>query len=296
MTRTMNAALAAVMMTAGAAHTAAAQQDFRWSGRLADGQTIEIRNIKGEIRAEPSSNGEVTVTAHPRGGRGERVRVEMVRRDYGVVVCTIYPYGSDDRRGWRNDRDDDDSERRAEPRDACNSGRSMNVRDEDADVEFVVRVPAGVKLSARSVSGDVEARALRGPVDARSVSGDVHVTTAGEVRAASVSGDVFASMGRIPSRGLEFRSVSGNVTLELPAGTDANFSARTLSGEIDSDFPLTIEGRRGRSDRDDDDDDRGDWPRVRVRVGHDLRAHLGRGGPELNVTTVSGDINLRRAR
>jgi DUF4097 and DUF4098 domain-containing protein YvlB len=170
----------------------------------------------------------------------------------------------------------------------------MNVRDEDADVEFVVRVPAGVKLSARSVSGDVEARDLRGPVDARSVSGDVHVTSAGEVRAASVSGDVFASLGRIPSRGLEFRSVSGDVTLELPSGTDADFSARTLSGEIDSDFPLTIEGRRGRGD--DDDDDRGGWPRVRVRVGHNMRAHLGRGGPELNVTTVSGDINLRRAR
>ena len=76
--------------------------------------------------------------------------------------------------------------------------------------------------------------------------------------------------------------------------SDADFSARTISGEIDSDFPLTIEGRRGRRDG-DDDDDRG-WPRVRVRVGHDMHARLGRGGPELNITTVSGDITLRRAR
>ncbi|HET7228493.1 MAG TPA: hypothetical protein VFJ16_00690 [Longimicrobium sp.] len=288
MTRILNAALAATIVTA-AAQTANAQQDFRWNGRLAAGQTLEIRNIKGEIRAEPSTDGQVSVTAHPRGGRSERVRVEMVRRENRVVICTLYTGGDDGGgRWWRHDNDDDDDSR--EPRDACNQHRGMNVRDGDADVEFTVRVPAGVRLAARSVSGDVDVRGLRGPVDAASVSGDVHVSSSAEVRANSVSGDVFASLGRIPGDGLEFRSVSGNVTLELPAGTDADFQARTLSGEIESDFPLTIEGRRGRGD----DDDRGGWPRV--RVGHNMRAHLGRGGPELSVTTVSGDITLRRGR
>lgn len=283
MTRMTSAALALTMI---AAATPAAAQDFRWSGRLAAGQTIEIRNVKGDIRAEPAAGGEVTVTANYRDGRSERVRVETVRRDYGMVVCALYPSSRGSGRWGRDDDHDND-----EPRDACNPRGGMNVRDGDPEVEFVVRVPAGVRLSARNVSGDVEARGLRGPVDARSVSGDVHVTSAANVRASSVSGSVFASLGSIPVRGLEFRSVSGDVTLELPAGTDADFSARTLSGEIDSDFPLTIEGRRGR--RDDDDDDRG-WPRV--RVGHNMHARLGSGGPELSVTTVSGDITLRRAR
>jgi len=286
MTRTMSVALAAAM--AAAALPAAAQQDFRWSGRIADGQRIQINNIKGEIRAEPAAGGEVTVTAHPRGG-GD-VRVEMVRRGYGVVICAVYPSSGGGRR-WRDDDDNDDG--RNEPRDACNS-RGMNVRDRDAEVDFVVRVPAGTRLVANNVSGDVDIRGLRGPVDARSVSGDVHVSSSGEVEAASVSGDVFASLGRIPSDGLEFRSVSGNVTLELPANVDADFHARTLSGEIDSDFPLTIGGREGRRGRDADDDDDGGF--VRVRVGHNMRARLGRGGPALNVTTVSGDVNLRRAR
>jgi hypothetical protein len=287
MTRTLSIALAAAL-AAAAALPAAAQQDFSWSGRIAAGQRIQINNIKGEIRAEPSGGSEVTVTAHPHGGRG--VRVEMVRRSYGVVICAVYPSSGEGRR-WRDD-DDDDS--RSEPRDACNS-RGMNVHDSDAEVDFVVRVPAGVKLAANNVSGDVDIRGLRGPVQARSVSGDVHVSSTGEVEAASVSGDVFAALGRIPSDGLEFRSVSGNVTLELPANVDADFSARTLSGEIDSDFPLTIGGREGRRGRDDDDD--GDDGRfVRVRVGHNVRGRLGRGGPALSVTTVSGDVTLHRAR
>lgn len=281
----MTSAAVAAMMTAVAVDGAAAQ-DYRWSGRIADGQTIEIRNIKGNIRAEPAAGGEVTVTARKIGGRDERVRIEMVRRDYGVVICALYPSNGEGR-GWRHRDDDEDG--RPEPRDACNPGGGMNVRDADPEVEFTVRVPAGVKLAARNVSGDVEARDLRGPIDARSVSGDVHVASNADVRARSVSGDVYAAMGRIPSAGVEFASVSGNVTLELPAGTDADFSARTVSGEIDSDFPLTIQpGRRA------GDDDSGRY--VRVRVGHNMRAQLGRGGPDLSVSTVSGDITLRRAR
>jgi len=286
MTRTMSVALAAAM-AAAAALPASAQQDFRWSGRIADGQRIQINNIKGEIRAEPAAGSEVTVTAHPRGG-GD-VRVEMVRRGYGVVICAVYPYSGQGQR-WR---DDDDG--RNEPRDACNR-RGTNVRDRDAEVDFVVRVPAGTKLVANNVSGDVEIRGLRGPVDASSVSGDVHVSSSGEVEASSVSGNVFASLGRIPDNGLQFRSVSGDVTLELPANVDADFNARTLSGEIESEFPLTIGGRGGRRGRDDEDDDDDDGRFVRVRVGHNVRARLGRGGPMLSVTTVSGDVTLRRAR
>jgi hypothetical protein len=294
MTRIRSAALALIVTAAVAAPAAA--QDYRWSGRIAAGQEIEIRNIKGDIRAEPTSGGEVTVTGTYRDGRSGRVRVEMVRRSYGVVICALYPSSGSSGNRWGRDDDhddDDDNDRsdRNEPRDACNQRGGMNVRDGDPDVDFVVRVPAGVKLSANNVSGNVQARGLRGPVDARSVSGDVHVSSTAEVRASSVSGDVFAALGRIPARGLQFRSVSGDVTLQLPAGTDADFQGRTLSGEIDSDFPLTIEGRGGR--RGDDDDSRG---RRRMRIGQDMHARLGSGGPLLNVTTVSGDITLRRAQ
>jgi DUF4097 and DUF4098 domain-containing protein YvlB len=149
-------------------------------------------------------------------------------------------------------------------------------------VDFTVRVPAGVKLAARTVSGSVEALRLRGPVDARSVSGSVRVSTAGPVQASSVSGNVTAALGRMGGQDLAFRSVSGNVTLEVPAGIDADFEARTLSGNIDSDVPLQI-GGEGRG-------------RFGVRVGQQVHATLGRGGPTLHVTTVSGDVVLRRTR
>jgi hypothetical protein len=277
--------------------TAHTQQDFRWSGRIGLGELVEVKNIIGDVRAEPTSGDEVVVTAERSGPNPGRVRVETVRRGGGVVFCAVYAGSSDDDggRGWRSRDDGDDDE----PRDACNA-RHNSVRGEDAPrVDFVVHLPAGVRLSARSVSGDVSARGLHSPVRAASVSGDVQVSSDGPVEANSVSGNVEATLGRTGNESLSFASVSGDVTLHLPANVDADFSARTLSGEIDSDFPLSIGGRGGRNGRyddddDDDDDDRRGPGRVRVRIGQQVRGQLGRGGPDIRVNTVSGDITLRR--
>ena len=101
---------------------------------------------------------------------------------------------------------------------------------------------------------------------------------------------------RTAGESLRFSSVSGNVTLRVPASTDAEFSARTLSGSIESDFPLELgssDRRRGRDDDDDDDDD-GGRVRVHVRIGQEAHGRLGRGGTQLRVNTVSGDISLVR--
>jgi len=276
---------------------AAAQQDFHWSGRLGRGEQISVKGIIGDIRAEAASGDQVTVTAVRRGRNASRVRIETVRRSDGVVICALYPDDHEDD-GWamRRDRDDDDDGDRGEPRDACNRG-NHHVGRNAAEVDFTVRVPAGVRVSLATVTGDVYASGLHSPVRAASVSGSVHVSSDGPVQASSVSGDVEATLGRTGGQSLRFTSVSGDVTVRVPAGIDADFSARTLSGSIDSDFPLQLGAGRARRDRDDDDDDDDDRPRrVRVRIGQEANGRLGRGGPDLMVNTVSGDINLVRVR
>ena len=62
-------------------------------------------------------------------------------------------------------------------------------------------------------------------------------------------------------------------------------SAQTLSGDIESDFEL-------RRDRGYDDEEDG----VHVNIGSSAKGTIGRGGPELSVNTVSGDIRLERVR
>jgi hypothetical protein len=260
----------------------AGQEDFRWSGRLARGQEIEINGIIGNVTAVAASGDQVEVIGRRRGRGAADVRIEAVRTRDGITICTIYPQRAGRGTGRRTDVDGDGPCR----------GNNGNIDTDDASIDFTVRVPAGVKLAANTVSGDIVAEGLRSPVEAASVSGDVRVATTGPARASTVSGDVTASFGEMDRDEMEFNSVSGDVTLRLAGSVGAEVEAQTLSGEIHSDFPL----RRGHMTDDDDDDDDDGGVHVDIRIGQSARGTIGRGGAELSVTTISGDIRLERAR
>jgi hypothetical protein len=266
--------------------SAASQEDFRWAGRVARGQTIEIRGIVSDVRAELASGDQVEVVGRRIGDDADRVRIEVVENGDGVIICAVYPQrhrgdgrATDQVRGHGRDNE-------------CgnNEDGDGEIDADDARIDFTVRVPAGVKFASRTVAGDVYATSLRSAVDVATVSGDVQVSTTGTARAATVSGSVTATFGETDGEEMEFASVSGDVTLRLAGNVDAEVSAHTLSGEIDSDFPLHMQGE----DDDADDDDSGFH--INVRIGSQASGTIGRGGPELSVNTVSGDIRLERAR
>jgi hypothetical protein len=258
------------------ADRAAWQEDFRWAGRLARGQQIEIRGIVGDVHAEVASGDRVEVVGRRSGEDADRVRIEVVEGEDGVVICAIYPSrGGSDNGGRRRT-------------DACdnNNGEGGDNDAEDARIDFTVRVPAGVKFASRTVSGDVNATGLRSAVDVATVSGDVTVSTTGTARAATISGDVTATFGETDGEDMDFASVSGNVILRLAGNVGAEVRAHTLSGEIESDFDLRMRGE-------DEDDDEGG---LNIQIGSAASGTIGRGGPELNVNTISGDIRLERVR
>ncbi len=111
-------------------------------------------------------------------------------------------------------------------------------------------------VDARSVSGAVRVSAVRAPVRAKSVSGDVVIDgVEGSVEGSSVSGsiqvkgtaitraDLATTSGAIrmdaslaPGARIEAKSVSGDITLVLPARTVADFEVTTFSGGIRNDF------------------------------------------------------------
>src|SRR5471030_798583 len=149
-----------------------AQTDFQWRGRLAPGQTIELKGINGDIRATASSSGEVEVTAARTARRSNPadVRIEVVPHAGGVTICAVYP---------------------AVPGRAPNScepvreGRS-NTKDNDTVVHFDVRVPYGVGFVGRTVNGEINAESLQGDAEDYSVNGSVRLTTTGLAVASTV--------------------------------------------------------------------------------------------------------------
>lgn len=237
-------------------------QDWEWRGRVASGETIEVKGIIGDVQASAATGNEVEVLARireHRRGDAEDIEFDVIEHDGGVTICAVYPTPRDARRP-----------NECEP---GSSGR-MSTRDNDVEVTFVVRVPQGIGFAGRTVNGEVEVRSLTGDVEAHTVNGDVDVSTTGFAAATTVNGSIRAAMGRSDWSGpLEFETVNGSITLELPDGVGADVTARTVNGAIETDFPLTVQGRFS---------------------SRRLQGIIGEGGRRLWLETVNGSIRLLR--
>jgi hypothetical protein len=260
-----NQIAAAVLATlalapAGVAQERSAAGDFRWAKSLPAGQWVRVHNISGDVKVTAVDGDRVEVVGLRRGNSSfddDNVRVDVHEGRDGVTICALW--GTD---SWCDDR-------------GSHSESHGDGRRRRGSIDFEVRLPRRLKLSANSVSGDVEVTGVGDEVRAGSVSGNVRLdrVRAPAVTASSVSGDVHARIEALTGPGdLRFTSVSGDVSLELPRALDADFTMKTVSGELDSDFPLTLQGGMSR---------------------RTLSGRIGRGGRELQLTTVSGNVTLR---
>ena len=206
-----------------------AQGDFQWRGSLSPGQTIEIKGTNGTVHAGLSTSGQVEVTATRSAQRSNPadVRIEVVPHSGGVTICAVYPAAAG-----------------REPN-TCQPGAGghSSTRDNDTNVRFEVRVPAGVDFAGRTVNGNVEAESLQSDSQAQTVNGSVKLTTTGRATATTVNGSVSVELGRADwPDGATFKTVNGGITLTLPGVVDADLQAETVNGSVTSDFPITVTG------------------------------------------------------
>ena len=264
-------ALTAAMALAAPIH---AQQDsgnagrtFHWSGPIASGHWIRIRNLSGAIRVEQGTSNEVVVDAEKRGDRGDPARIRFVTVKSGadngdVLICALWDKEST--------CDVDDYH--------VHSHHSHWDDDDDNDhlnVHFTVKLPAGVNVAASTVNGQVSVDGATAQVEARTVNGSVEASTSGgPVTASTVNGDVEVHMANIGhATDLEYSTVNGSVTVTLPTKLDADVDLSTVNGSVQSDYPLTLEGR--------------------IDPKH-LHGTIGNGGLRLRARTVNGQIELRK--
>jgi DUF4097 and DUF4098 domain-containing protein YvlB len=254
-TRLFRAALAVAILP-----SFAAAEDFAWHGRVAAGRTLEVKGVNGQIEATGGA-GEAEVRAIKTARRSDpdSVEIKVIEHADGVTICALYP-----------------TPREASRPNECRPGDGgrMSTRDNDVQVKFVVRVPAGVRLAAKTVNGGISARGLDADTQAHTVNGSIKLETEGRAEAQTVNGSIEASMGRADWDGKnEFKTVNGAIHLELPGDLSAEVRAQTVNGDIETDFPLTLKGRFSR---------------------RSLQGTIGGGGRELDLETVNGGIRLSR--
>lgn len=213
--------------------------DFEWSGELAAGGRVEIGNVNGDIEVRPGSGKTVRVRGTKSGKDAAELRIDVDAKNNRVEIRPVYP------------------ERR---------------RNFDASVDFVLEVPSGIEVDAHAVNGNIDAKDVGTRLEVSSVNGEIATAGCPDVRGNTVNGAVRV---QLPARARRaaLEAVNGELEIRMAAGAGAKVQANTLSGEIESDFPLT---------------------RSRETVGRHASGTIGDGAAAIELSTVNGGIRIKK--
>lgn len=233
---------------------------FSWSGVVPSGNRIMIRNINGGVEVGRSTSGRVEVTAKKKWRRGDPDHVRIEQRNVGedVVVCALWGENA-----------------RCDERGSLSGDKNRNNRNNDVSVQFLVKVPDGVRVDISTVNGALDVNNVTADIRAVTVNGAVNARSAGgTIRAETVNGSIHVAMGSLRSANdLEYETVNGSITIELPANFGAQVELGTVNGRVTTDFPITISGTVS--------------PKR-------LRGTVGDGSTRLRASTINGSITLRK--
>jgi hypothetical protein len=286
--------LSALTLAALVAAPAAAQQT-RFTREMAAGDKLELANINGAVtvRAASGRTAEIVVTKVVKSGDGSLVKA-ILEEERGVVrVCTIYLTKDPNRSTCEGDnsvpyiRDGKDST-------VSYGGRSYKgpyrPNTFQVDMTYEVRLPEGVQLEAATVNGNVTVNGATAESEVSTVNGNIlfNGASASELNTVNgnilfdgasaselntVNGTITANLFKALRGDLEINAVNGNIQLAIPGTADADLSGDTVHGKIESAIPVTIEGKWG--------------PKS-------FTGRLGRGGPDIEMTTVNGNIVIKK--
>jgi hypothetical protein len=234
---------------------------FEWSGSVAEGQFVNVRNTNGRVRIEPAPGDQVEVQARIRQSRGD-VRILTTMHDGSLFVCPVI--GNRGRCGPGGYQ--------------SGSGRSglgrIFGRRTGMHVDFTVLVPQGVFADASTSNGNLDMNGITGEARARTVNGRIELANIyGPVTARSTNGSIRVRLDSLPATApVALRSTNGSITASLPRELDAEVELASTNGRITSAFPITsneVSTRR-------------------------LRGRIGAGGREITMRTTNGSITLRQ--
>jgi len=148
----------------------------------------------------------------------------------------------------------------------------LRPRSVRVDHYVLLKLPRYSSFTSRGVSGSINIAAIDGTVQVSGCSGSVIMKeTNGPTDISGISGSVILNVTRLSKPGLRVSGISGTVELRVPDTLDAELSITDVNGGVFIDIPQQE-------------------PRP---FGYYYR--LGRGGPRISVSGVSGTILVRRS-
>ncbi len=121
-------------------------------------------------------------------------------------------------------------------------------------------------ISIAEVNGRINFSAVNGGVSLKRVGGSVHGSTTNGGLSVELAGD------RWDGETLDVKTTNGGVSMSVPDNYSAYLQTGTVNGNINVDFPVTVQGR----------------------INKELAVNLGSGGATVRAMTTNGGVTIRR--
>jgi len=252
--------------------------------QLAPGTRVEVSSIRGPVEIVNSD----TATAQVQIVRTARTRADLEYHKIEVVHSgnSLVVRGVQEPEGRRDNIRVNHHVILKLPRRIDLSVNSVSgwIKVGDVDGETSVNSISGNanignvggKLQVSSVSGNLEVGNVGEEARVNSISGKVRLGTVnGYINVSSVSGSLNAVLVSLSPQGIRINSVSGSVEIAFNSDVNADFTSNGVSGEVYLDVPNVIRDTEEKSSN--------------------VRARIGAGGTPITISSVSGNIRLRRS-
>ena len=148
-------------------------------------------------------------------------------------------------------------------------------RNQNWAVSYVVYVPRRFDLTLDAHNGSLTVDGVTGKMDLRTTNGSLRLTeVGGDVRAQTQNGSLNVELAgsKWDGAGLDAETQNGSVRMGIPSNYAAQIETGTVNGRMNTDFPITVQGR----------------------IGRHLSLPLNGGGTTLRVSTTNGSVSLTR--
>lgn len=174
-----------------------------------------------------------------------------------------------------------------------NNQMSISSPNVSRTVDLQIQVPKRTNLQLSTVNdGDIRVEGVDGELEIGSVNGSITLSgVGGSVVAHAVNGKITATVLRVgPEKPMAFTSLNGAVDVTLPASTKANLKLRSDNGSVYTDFELGTLAQPSAVV----EETRGYGGRHRIEVNKAIYGTLNGGGPEIELRTFNGNVDVRK--
>jgi len=214
---------------------------------------VEIGNVNGKIRVEPSSGHAVEVTAikKARGASSESAKAALDRATIAEDVSS--------------------GQIKIETKIKRLEGIVFN--GSNVQVEYQVKVPAGAEARFTTVNGGIDITGLQGRVTAETTNGGVTTRDmGGQLDASTTNGGLDIDLAKVAEGGVKLDCTNGGIKVRLPRDAKATISASISNGGISSgDLPIDATGENNH---------------------RRLEGRMNGGGPRIQVEGTNGGIKF----